>query len=432
METWSRYNYILDSNKLGKFIFNSRTNSFTKIGNNIFEILNKNANDFYLLNKDIKDKFKELKIIVEEKEDDDYYYNKKFYKYLNSFSQNSLLLTIATTTECNFRCPYCFEREVLKATLTKKEEDAIIKFINNNSAKSVSITWYGGEPLLNFKSIKAITEILKNEYNGKKIVYSMVTNGYLLTPQVVDFLKNFRFEYIQVTLDGIKEINDKTRILANGKGSFDVIIKNIEYARSAMPECLFKIRANTDKNNINLYPKLYEFLREKFHESKNIHIYHSFITDYNNNLANCVATSDTHIYNKMLAETENIIDFDTYPEFSIGGCTADSLNGFVIDPKGQICKCWLEVGKPDKVVGSIMDNNSGKFNYNLLSQYMVNSDMYNNQKCKDCFLFPCCPGGCSYQRIEHGHEKACPYTLEEIKTYLELNYAKLKEHQHEM
>lgn len=399
MEVWSRYNYILNSDKIGGFIYNARTNSFTKINDSILQIISKENKNLQLLKDNVKEKFKELKIIVEENEDEDYFYNKKFLKYLDAFSNDYLSLTIATTTLCNFRCPYCYEEGATKATLNKELDDLIIKFIKNNNAKCVGITWYGGEPLLNFKSIKYITEILGNRFDNKKIDYTIVTNGYLLDKEKVDFFKKYKISSIQVTLDGLKEDNDKTRILSSGKGSFDTIIKNLDYIMETLPNCKIKIRVNTDKNNIDNYPPLYNFLKERYVNKENLFIYHGFILNHTEKLNNCIQIDEMHVYNKRLVEKYDIIDFDIYPEFQIGLCTANSLNSFVIDPEGNLCKCWLDIGKPDRIIGTIKEAGNNKYAYNLLSKYMTYADIFDNVKCRNCFFLPNCDGGCPHQRI---------------------------------
>lgn len=134
--------------------------------------------------------------------------------------------------------------------------DKIICFIENNDAKEVHIKWYGGEPLVNFQSISYISNILKNNYKGKQISYSIVTNGYLIDDKVIEVFRRYKLTSMQITIDGPKEIHDKTRILANGDGTFDTIIENLKIAIPKLPECLFSIRVNIDKKNCYEYPTI--------------------------------------------------------------------------------------------------------------------------------------------------------------------------------
>lgn len=424
MQKLSIYNYLLDSDKIGKFIYNSRTNSFIKISDRLFDKLNSKNIDIELLPENIKSKFEDLKVIVDEAEDIDYFYNKKLAKYVQSFSTQQLILTIATTTKCNFRCPYCYEIGTLKYSSTETINNNIIKYIEKKDAQNIQICWYGGEPLLNFKSIKYITEILKNQYNGKKISYSIVTNGYLLTKEIVEFFKKYKLSQVQITIDGLKETNDKTRILANGKGTFDVIIKNLKYAVQEMNDTIFSIRVNVDKTNIDEYPKLHKFLREELNTS-NLYIYHSYITDYTNNLPNCINRHQEFQYNLLLAKEHKIIDFHIYPQFELGGCSADSMNYHVIDPKGHLYKCWNDIGREDRITGTILEKDNIKINYALLSRYIVGSNMYDDEKCKSCFLFPVCKGGCAYHRMRNVNTSICPIIPKDIGSYLELHYQNL-------
>lgn len=419
---WSRYNYLFNSNKYGKFLYNARTNSFFKLSDSLFTFLGNNNRDISNQPEILTQKLEEIKAIVGEFEDDNYFYQKKCASYAQAFAKEILSLTIATTTHCNFRCPYCYEEGAEKSTMKRDVEDAIIKLIEDNPAKSALITWYGGEPLLNFKTIKHIMEILKNEYKKKKINYSMVTNGYLLDKRKVNFLKQFEVDSIQITLDGLKDTNDKTRILKNGAGSFDKIIENLRYAVINMPKCQFAIRVNIDKKNIKEYPQLHEFLKSEFKEISNLYIYHQFIVDYTGKTPECIGNKEDYLYNSSLLRDHNINDFKLYPSFSTGGCIANGINGFVIDPNGNTCRCWVEIGKQDKITGTIMENNNIKPNPTLISKYMVTGDMYENKKCRDCFFFPNCGGGCPYQRINYGQKKACPYTKKQIEAYLELQY----------
>lgn len=423
MKQWSRYNFVLDSERIGKFIYNSRTNSFIEINNIIFDLIKNTHKSLNKLNEKIISAFENAKIIVEENEDDDYYYNKKFLKYYEAFSYNNLSLTIAPTTRCNFRCPYCYEENAIKSTATKEVDDSIIKFIKANVAKHIRITWYGGEPLLNFKSMKYIMENLSKKTVRKKVYYDIITNGYLLNKIKVEFLKNYAVEYIQITIDGPKETNDKTRILGNGKGSFDMILKNLKYAINEMPNCIFAIRVNMGRENVGEFPKLYTYLMEEFKTNKNFEIRPNYIYDYSGKDSNCIKRSEQAAFTIKLVTQNNIKDLiQFYPHFEIGGCTADIMNSFVIDPQGFLCKCWMDLGKSDKVIGSIMKKNSIPSNYSLLSQYMVKANMFNDKRCKKCFMFPVCNGGCSYKRLNDGDEEQCQIFPKNISSYLELHY----------
>lgn len=425
MQKWSRYNYILNSSARGKFIYNSRTNSFTRINEALFNILDKKEIDLRLINDDIKSKLKELKVIVEEKEDDDYYYNKKFTKRCLGFSKKNLSLTIATTTHCNFRCPYCYEECSEKTSLTIEMCDKIVRFIENNDAKDVHIKWYGGEPLLNFKHIEYISNILKNKYKGKKITYSIITNGYLMDKGVVELFRKYKLTSFQVTIDGPKDIHNKTRILANGEGTFDKIVENLENAIKRLPNSICYIRVNLDKKNCYDYPMLHKYLKDKLNY-ENLYVYHSFIKEYGTKLPDCIQRKNEFSFHEDLINKYGIIDMNLYPKFDIGGCISDHINGFVIDPNGYLYKCWVDIGKQEKIVGTIDDNKyADNTQINLLSRYMVGVDMFNDDKCKKCCLLPVCNGGCNHDRINM-RKDYCPMRPKDIGKYLELHYQQLK------
>jgi len=77
-------------------------------------------------------------------------------------------LIIAPTTGCNFECPYCFEPKKNPRSVTKETIDKIIDYVNNQKEiETVSLTWYGGEPLLMEAEIETIHKRLKSETEKK-------------------------------------------------------------------------------------------------------------------------------------------------------------------------------------------------------------------------------------------------------------------------
>ena len=121
------------------------------------------------------------KILVDEEFDE-----KGFLSYchnMTKFSKDALHLVLATTMDCNFGCPYCYENR-RKGKMSEAVQDAIIDYIHENLEKGVrllDITWYGGEPLLYPDIIERMSKQiheLVDRYTCELNMY-MVTNGYL-------------------------------------------------------------------------------------------------------------------------------------------------------------------------------------------------------------------------------------------------------------
>lgn len=69
---------------------------------------------------------------------------------ISRYKDSSLSLTIAPTLECNFACPYCYEKGRRYNRMNKEVQNALVEFVKvklrNKSA--LGICWYGGEPLM--------------------------------------------------------------------------------------------------------------------------------------------------------------------------------------------------------------------------------------------------------------------------------------------
>jgi uncharacterized protein len=63
----------------------------------------------------------------------------------------------------------------------------------------------------------------------------MTTNGTLLTTEIIRFLQDHNISLI-ISLDGPKEINDKNRVFANGLGTFETVMKQIELVKKIAPD----------------------------------------------------------------------------------------------------------------------------------------------------------------------------------------------------
>jgi len=139
--------------------------------------------------------------------------------------------TILVTEECNLRCSYCY---IAKENLFMSEETArqSVDFLFDHAKpeeESLNITFFGGEPLVNPKLIAYICDYAnaRAKREGRKITYSMTSNGTLMTQKNYELVTKYGI-CVQLSLDGVKDSHDFYRKTIAGKGSFELIERNLE------------------------------------------------------------------------------------------------------------------------------------------------------------------------------------------------------------
>lgn len=425
---WSKYNYLYESARYGYFLYNSRTNSFLSISKDLFESLNEIKNDRNEINvedidKDIVDELIKAKVIVHRFDDNNYVNQKKYLKYLENFNTRSLGLVIVPTCACNFSCPYCYEHNLPVDIMNEKVEDQVLTFIQSfKESKNLHICWHGGEPLIAYDSMKRLLNKIKNDKSINLTVHSLVTNGYLFDEEKCDFFNEHHLGSVQITIDGLPETHNKSRIHKAGLPTYDRIISNIETIFRKMPNCHVIVRMNVHEQNKEECPILYKELSKKW-EGNNFSIVMVYATEHEGCKVACIKDKQRVTFARELYKVHNIKNINFYPRNQLGGCTADHVNTFIIGPKGELYKCWVDVGKQDRVIGHI---DSEEVNSSLLSEYIIGTDMYSDEKCLSCFLFPVCDGGCGLFRLEHKlYEQpynVCPIQPEDISIMLDTFY----------
>lgn len=419
---WSKYNHITQ-NKYGSFVFNSVTNSFIQISDELKTQLQAVQNwdtDLSRLDADVTQMLLEHKIVVPDGFDADVFNQKKYLKYLSSIRPGGLGLTIATTTGCNFRCPYCYEEGVKAEHMGPEVEDAIIKYIESID-KPLDITWYGGEPLMNWGTIERLTHRIAAIEPTRKVTYSLITNGYALTPEKCDFFAQTPLQHIQITLDGVEATHNQSRISKNGQPSFQRIMENIDYALSVLPRTFISIRVNIGQHNREDYPLLRKEIYDRWGKYRaNIGIHFAFIVDYKSCQPNCLTTKQRVEYILELYKKHHIISRDIFPKNRSGVCCANHLDSFVIAPNGALYKCWVDIGKKEKQVGTIFEPDKQE-NFTLLSRYATD-DKFSDPQCMDCFLLPLCGGLCPAVKEVTPPEDRCPYDCRYLDEILEILY----------
>lgn len=147
------------------------------------------------------------------------------------FSDELTLLILDTTRACNLACKYCFVDAPTSGTHMTMEialKSLELALDYPLCADTLTVEFSGGEPLLNFDLIRNFIPIAieKAKNRGKKLTFTIQTNGTLLNDEIISFLVKYRVN-IGISIDGTKEFHDRNRVFSDGVGSSDVIIKNI-------------------------------------------------------------------------------------------------------------------------------------------------------------------------------------------------------------
>jgi len=423
---WSKYNYLLNSQKFGLFVYNSTTRSFLKLNEELFLIckeIENNYNKIELLNENVKEEFINSKILISEYEEANFLVKAEYLKRLSSFSQKQLGLVVAPTYTCNFACPYCYEDNLPNINMSEQVENNIISFINNfKEIKEIVLCWHGGEPLLRYNNIKSLIHKINTNCEAKIVNHDLVTNGYLLDKEKSEFFKESKLNSIQITIDGLKETHDKNRIHKQGKPTFDKIIENIDVFCNIHSECIVNLRVNVHEGNSHEYAQLKKELSEKWADKK-VNVYFMYVQAHGQCQVACLENKDKLKFIIELYKKHKLIERSFYPHQTLGGCTADSNLSFVIGPKGEMYKCWVDMGKPEYEIGNITET---KLNLELVSEYVIGTDKFSDSKCQNCFLLPVCDGGCGKYRLDFKKDgvnyNVCPINPEDFDLLLEAFY----------
>lgn len=303
---------------------------------------------------------------------------------------------ILTTTGCNARCPYCYERGIQSITMTRETANKVVSFIKKTapSGSVINIEWFGGEPLVNYEIILRISkDLIKSEYNVKS---TMVTNGILLNAdKVIELKETCHLEKVQITLDGLPKVYSKIKGVPIT--SFDTVIQNIKLL--AENEITVHIRMNYVNNGCDLADLIYYLKKEiGFHPRVFYYVYPIFEDNQcvpEEIMSGVLSLNDLLLSNGLMKNTD-MYKF-SYRQIR---CFATSYNGYTISPDGRLYNCSHVLNEHGEI-GTV--EHYSPYNPNRIRFV----DQTVSEQCINCTFYPICKGGCRAAELKQAKLNQC-------------------------
>ena len=343
----------------------------------------------------------DLGIIVHDKLDE----TKEFEYWINriKFDNSVLDITLLTTLSCNMQCTYCFEQGVENCGSMSRDTadvlcDWIIERLSETHAPRLFVTFFGGEPLVNESIITYVAEKLhvRTKTIGVSLELALITNGLLLSEQLITELNEYGLQWIKVTLDGDQQTHDQMRPRKGGHGSYQEIMNKLLLIKGKVP---IIIGSNYDEKIKTRLPFLYRDLKERGFSSSDIsEIAFKPIQGFFGHETKSIHHIDAHTFSMTDLSTFNSLreevqdhGYRPFSRIKLGPCEAIRENTYIVDPTGRLYKCAAMVGREDLALGSICDDfDSVLFGAQNIS--FMTADPWKN--CGDCKFLPICGGGC--------------------------------------
>ena len=247
------------------------------------------------------------------------------------------------------------------------------------------------KPLL--ERVKEITTLYDIAFSS-----SATTNAALITTDSLLYLKNYNFDYMQVTLDGNKARHNKVRFSYPGDNSYDLIVKNIKESIS------FGIRI---------------VLRLNISEHTKLDV-HNILNDFEDVADKSLLTFSINkiwqsskkvnsLIERIVAEIRNsgysCRSYYSAPSSIWNVCYADRDNQFVVKPGAHIYKCTARDFTEWRSEGII--NDQGEIVWNHQHEERCQTSVFDNNACRECPILPICIGGCRQKQMEHTNKNTC-------------------------
>ncbi len=326
------------------------------------------------------------------------------------------------TDACNFNCAYCFiehdrqknnfKERYMSEKVALDGLDFFVDQVKQNKERTderKAIQFYGGEPLLNFKVMKKVLEKI-DQYKQEKILpkdieLTVVTNGSLLTMEVVTFLKKHNVG-ITISIDG-DEMSTSNRVDHAGKPVYNKILKGIENCKTVGAH--FALSVTLTEETISNPERTLNTIFEISPDRVGFNLllpgdhFNDVTGDYSKRASDFIINAFKLIRETGIVYEDNFIrkvESFAKAKVCVSDCGAVGGNQIIIQPDGKIGACEGFIGERKFMVSDIYDKEFDPKKIDVYNEWGKRKPLLMDQ-CQDCVALGICGGGCLVAAIKN-------------------------------
>lgn len=370
--------------------------------------------------KTLLNSLRESKVITDDRNDDD-----KVIEFFRSMigKPNIGIVYFILTDKCNFSCRYCFVKnsypedyveKSMEIDIAEKGLDRFCEFIKNQPEtfdEEKVIIFYGGEPLINIRTLIFLLEKVKVKINlghlPQKTTLSLITNGTLITKEIAKLLKEHKVS-VGISIDGDELTTNQNRLTAGGGPVYREILNGYRLLQEA--EVDVGVSCTLSPESVDDFQNTLHVLLDDL-KVKGLGFNLALATDsfqlppnYAERASDCIIEAfkifrEKGVYDDRIMRKVNSF---TKAEIHPFDCGASGAGQIVIAPDGEIGICHGYLGERKHFVAHVNDD-SFKPETNPVFLEWSKRSPFAIDACQDCSALGICGGGCPLQaEIETG------------------------------
>ncbi len=405
----SKFNVFIPEENGSNLVYNTLRGSISRANLKLAQLLEKGDTSFFETenSRELTDCLSEQGIIVPSQFDELEEYSRMHQRWKEG--RENVEFNALLTYDCNFECPYCYQGRGEKGWQIHGFRymgvdllNTLKRFIKNTTivrgANKLELVLYGGEPFL--PGAREIGRELTDDIaewtnkNGINFGLNVLSNGSLINRDIVNWLSGYKAR-LQIPIDGDPVMHNRYRFFKKDRrGSFEDVIKVLSMTKGKNIETHIRISL-TDET----YPTM-ENLLDELNSRGLTHVYPDFcyITAFTDACAGFEehTLSDIKLF-KIMPELwrkahEKGFPLDIRPRVQPLPCSSVADGSFIVDPFGEVYKCWELVGLKEHMVGRL--DSDGNLIKTLVYGDVLERNPLNIKQCNGHSYLPACGGGC--------------------------------------